>query len=70
MELMPETRASKTEGTEGKEPDITPYTTDMSIMPKQRSGRTASLNADGKRLPVTLSRMAWGTKAKYATTRR
>ena len=68
MEEMPLTRALKTEGTEGKEPDITPYTTDMSIMPKQRSGRTASLNAEGKRLPVTLSRMAWGAKAKNAIT--
>ena len=49
MELMPETRASKTEGTEGKEPDITPYTTDMRMTPKHRRGTRAAMNAEGKR---------------------
>ena len=68
MTRMPLTRASNTEGTSGKMPDITPYSTERRMMPTHTIGTRASLNAEGKRSPVTLRRMAWGTKEKYEMT--
>ena len=68
MLRMPPTRASNTEGTSGKVPDITPYSTERSITPKQNIGTSASLKAEGKSSPVTLKRMAWGTNEKNEIT--
>ena len=49
-------------------PDITPYSTERRMMPTHTIGTRASLNAEGKSSPVTLRRMAWGTKEKYEMT--